>query len=70
MMILAKVANSFEPALLEAIGHAVEESLAEARQPKSIGLWQLTKKLLSQESRRLLIATASMLQAVGKSLGK
>ena len=70
MMILAKVANSFEPSLLEAVEQAVQGSLAEARKPKSIGLWQLTQKLLSQESRRVLVATASTLQAVGKSLGK
>ena len=70
MMILAKVANSFEPAVLEAVEQAVQENLAEARKPDSIGLWQLIKKLFSQDSRRVLIATASMLQAVGKSLGK
>ena len=70
MMILAKVANSFEPEILEAVEQAVQESLAEARKPKPVRLWQLMKKLLSQESRRVLIATASILQAVGKSLGK
>jgi uncharacterized protein YjgD (DUF1641 family) len=70
MMILAKVANSFEPEILEAVQQAVQESLAEARKPKPVGVWQLAKKLLSQESRRVLIATASMLQAVGKSLAK
>ena len=70
MMILAKVANSFEPEILEAVEQAVQESLPEARNPKPVRLWQLMKKLLSQESRRVLIATASMLQAVGKSFGK
>ena len=70
MMILAKVANSFEPEFLEAVEQAVQEGLAEARKPKPVGFWQLMKKLLSQESRRVLIATASVLQAVGKSLGK
>jgi uncharacterized protein YjgD (DUF1641 family) len=70
MMILAKVANSIEPELLEALEQAVLEGLAEAQKPKPVGLWQLMKKLLSQESRRVLIATASILQAVGKSLGK
>jgi hypothetical protein len=69
-LILAKVANSFEPELLEALEQAVLEGLAEAQKPKPVGLWQLMKKLLSQEGRRVLIATASILQAVGKSLGK
>ena len=70
LMVLAKVANSFEPEILEAVEQAVQESLAEARKPKPVGVWQLMKKLLSQESRRVLIATASILQAVGKSLAK
>src|ERR1700693_471879 len=35
MMILAKVANSFEPELLEALEQAVQESLAEARKTKA-----------------------------------
>ena len=39
LMILAKVANSFEPDILEALEQAVPESLAKGRKPKSIGLW-------------------------------
>jgi len=70
MMILAKIADSLEPELLEGLEQAVQEGLAEARKPKPAGFWKLAKNLLSQESRRVLVATASMLQAVGKSLGK
>jgi uncharacterized protein YjgD (DUF1641 family) len=70
MMILAKIANSFEPELLEGLEQAVQEGLSEARKPKPIGLWQLAKELLSQESRRVLVATATILQSVGKRLGK
>jgi uncharacterized protein YjgD (DUF1641 family) len=70
MMILAKVANSFEPEILEALEQGVQEGLTEARKPNSPGFWQLAKKLLSPESRRVLVAIASMLQAVGTSLRK
>ena len=70
MMILAKVANSFEPELLEALEQAVQKGLAEARKPKPVGLWQLVEKLLSRESRRVLVATAGILQSLGKSLGE
>ena len=70
MMILAKIANSFDPVILETVGQAVQESLAEAQKPKPVGVWQLVKKLLGQESRRVLIAAVSMLQTVGKSLAK
>ena len=70
MMILAKIANSFEPELLEGLEQAVQKGLAEARKPKAVGLWEPAKKLLSQESRRVLVATASILQSLGKSLGE
>jgi uncharacterized protein YjgD (DUF1641 family) len=70
LMILAKVANSFEPEILEALEQGVQEGLAEARKPNPIGFWQIAKRMLGQESRRVLMATASILQAVGKSLEK
>ena len=70
MMILAKIGNSFEPEILEGLEQAVQEGLAEARQPKPIGLWQLAKKLFSQQSRRVLVLTACVVQSVGKHLGK
>jgi uncharacterized protein YjgD (DUF1641 family) len=70
MMILVKIASSFEPELLEGVEQAVQEGLAEARKPKPMGLWQLIKKLLSQESRRVLVATATILQSMGKRLGE
>jgi uncharacterized protein YjgD (DUF1641 family) len=69
MMILAKIANSFEPELLEGLEQAVQEGLTEARKPKPPGFWQLAKKLLSLEVRRVLVATATILQSVGKGLG-
>jgi hypothetical protein len=66
MMILAKIGNSFEPEILEGLEQAVQEGLAEARQPKQIGLWQLAKKLFSQQSRRVLVLTACVVQSFGK----
>jgi uncharacterized protein YjgD (DUF1641 family) len=70
VMILANIANAFEPELLEGLEQAVKEGLAEAQKPKPVGLWEVVQKLFSQESRRVLIATASILEAVGKSLGE
>ena len=70
LMILAKIADSFEPELLEDLELAVKEGLAEARNAKSVGLWQLARKLLSQQSRRVLVFAASVVQSVGKCLGK
>jgi uncharacterized protein YjgD (DUF1641 family) len=70
LMILAKIADAFEPELLEGLEQAVQKGLAEARTPKPIGFWQLVKKLLSQQSRRVLVLTASVVQSVGKCLEK
>ena len=48
---------------------AVPEGLAEAGKPKPIGLFSVLRKFLSHDTRRVLIATASILESLGKSLG-
>jgi len=70
MMILVKIADSFEPELLEGLEQAVQEGLTEARKRKPLGFWQLVQKLLSQESRRVLVATATIVKSVGKRLSR
>jgi uncharacterized protein YjgD (DUF1641 family) len=47
----------------------VPEGLAEARKPKPVGLLSVLRKLLSQDTRRVLVATAFILESLGKSLG-
>ena len=68
-MILAKIADSIDPQLLEGFERAVPEGLAEAGKPKPPGLFSVLRKLLSHDARRVLIATASILESMGKSLG-
>jgi len=68
-MILAKIADSIDPQLLEDLERAVPEGLAEAEKPKPPGLFSVLRKLLSRDTRRVLIATASILESWGKSLG-
>jgi uncharacterized protein YjgD (DUF1641 family) len=68
-MILAKIADSIDPQLLEGLERAVPEGLAEAAKPKPPGLFSVLRKLLSHDTRRVLIATASILESLGKSLG-
>jgi uncharacterized protein YjgD (DUF1641 family) len=70
LMILAKMAGALEPELLEGLEQGVQEGLAEAKKSKPIGLWQVIKKLIGQQSRRVLVLTACVVQSVGKSLGK
>jgi len=68
VMILAKIADSIEPELLEGLERAVPEALAEARKPKPLGYWQLLKKLFSSDTRRVLAAGACVLDSLGKGL--
>jgi len=67
-MILAKIADAIDPSLLEGLQRAVPEGLAEAQKPKPISLFRVLRKLLSQDTRRVLIATACILQSLGQSL--
>jgi uncharacterized protein YjgD (DUF1641 family) len=69
-MILIKVADLFEPDLLESVEEGVREGLAESQKPRPFGLWQLVTKLLSKETRRVLVLAVTVLQSVGKRLGK
>ena len=69
LMILAKILDGIEPELLEGLERAVPAGLAEAQNAKPLGFWLLLRKLCSRDTRRVLIATACILQSLGKSLG-
>jgi len=68
-MILAKITDRLDPQLFECLERAVPEALAEAGKPEPLGLVSVLRKLLSHDTRRVLIATASILESLGKSLG-
>ena len=69
LLILSKVVFMLEPALLEDIVTAVPNSLAQAREQKPLSLWQVFKKMCSQDTRRALSAMLGPLESFGKSLG-
>jgi uncharacterized protein YjgD (DUF1641 family) len=69
LLILSKVVFSLEPELLENITKAVPDSLARAKGQKPLNLWQMFKKLCSQDTRRALSAMLGILEAFGRSLG-
>ena len=69
LLILSKVVFMLEPALLEDIVTAVPNSLAQAREQKPLSLWQMFKKMCSQDTRRALTAMLGLLESSGKSLG-
>ena len=68
-MILIRIAGTLEPELLEALAHAVPEGLAQAKMPEPLGLWQLLKKLSSQDTRRAMTAMICVFESLGRSLG-
>jgi len=68
LLILSKVVFSLEPELLEDIAQAVPKSLAQAKQQKPLGLWQLFKKMCSLDTRRTLSAMLGVVESFGKSL--
>src|SRR3989442_12887467 len=69
LLILSKVMFTLEPELLEDIARAVPNSLAQAKEQEPLSLWQLFKKMCSQDTRRALSATLGMVESFGKSLG-
>ena len=69
LLILSRVAFTLEPEFLENIAKAVPNSLAQAREQKPLSLWQLFKKMCSQDTRRALSASLGVLESFGKSLG-
>src|SRR5438876_8833373 len=69
LLILSKVVFMLEPALLEDIVTAVPNNLAQAKEQKPLSLWQIFKKMCSQDTRRTLSAMLGIVESVGKSLG-
>src|SRR6266566_219424 len=68
LLILSKVMFTLKPALLEDIVTAVPNSLAQARKQKPLSLWQMFKKMCSQDTRRALSAMLGLVESFGKSL--
>jgi uncharacterized protein YjgD (DUF1641 family) len=69
LLILSKIAFTLEPALLEDIVTGLPSSLAQAREQKPPSLWQMFKKMCSQDTRRALSAMLGLLETFGNSLG-
>ncbi len=69
LLILSKVMFTLEPELLENIAKAVPNSLDQAREQRPLSLWQMFKKMCSQDTRRALSAMLGVLESFGKGLG-
>jgi uncharacterized protein YjgD (DUF1641 family) len=69
LLILSKVMFALEPELLENIANAVPDTLAQASEQKPLSLWQMFKKLRSQDTRRALSAMLGLLESFGRGLG-
>ena len=69
LLILSKAMFTLEPELLENIADAVPNGLAQAKQKKPLSLWQLFRKMCSQDTRRALSAMLGVVESFGRSLG-
>ena len=69
LLVLSKILFTLEPALLEDVVTAVPNSLAQAKEQKPLSLWQMFKKMCSQDTRRALSAMLGILESFGESLG-
>src|SRR6266850_4234697 len=69
LLILSKVVFSLEPEMLENITQAVPDNLARAKEQKPLTLWQVFKKMCSQDTRRALSVMLGFLESFGRSLG-
>jgi uncharacterized protein YjgD (DUF1641 family) len=69
LLILSKVMFTLESELLESIANAVPNTLTQAREQKPLSLWQMFKKICSQDTRRALSAMLGLLESFGQDLG-
>lgn len=69
LVILTKLFGSLEPKLLEHLAQAVPTALAEAKTEKPLGPLQLLRKLLNQDTRRILTIMTRVVESLGKDLG-
>src|SRR6266702_336101 len=70
LLILSKIMFTLEPALLEDIVTAVPKSLALAKEQKPLSLWQMFRKMCSQDTRRALSVMLGVVESFGKSLAR
>ena len=68
LMVMAKIADSIQPEVLENLQHAIADGMDDAKTKKPPGLLQLAKQAGSQDTRRALGLMTGVLQALGKSL--
>lgn len=68
LLILAKLAGTIDPKLLEGVTQAVPEGLAATSTDKPVGILRLLKQLCSQDTLRAVAAVVCMLQSIGKAL--
>jgi uncharacterized protein YjgD (DUF1641 family) len=68
LVILAKIADSIQPEVLENLQRAVANGMEDAKTKKPPGLLQLAKQAGNEDTRRALGLLTGVLQALGSSL--
>ena len=70
LMVMAKIADSIQPEVLENLQRAIADGMDDAKTKKPPGLLQLAKQAGSQDTRRALGVLTGVLQALGKGLAE
>ena len=70
LMVMAKIADSIQPEVLENLQRAIANGMDDARTKKPPGLLHLAKQAGSQDTRRALGLLTGVLQALGKGLAE
>ena len=68
LIILAKLADSLEPEMLEGLAKAIPETLAQAKTEKPLGMFQLLRKMCSEDTRRAATLMVKITEALGRGL--
>jgi uncharacterized protein YjgD (DUF1641 family) len=71
VIILTRILGTIEPELVEGFARSLPEAIAftKGHESKPPSLWQMLKKMCSQDTRRALSAMLRILESFGKSLG-
>lgn len=67
LIILGKLVGTFDPQVLNGMAHAIPEGMA-AGTGKPLGIWDMLKKLFSEDTRRAVSVLVCLLESMGKAL--
>ncbi|HEY3856953.1 MAG TPA: DUF1641 domain-containing protein [Verrucomicrobiae bacterium] len=70
LLVFARLLGELDPSVVEGLVHAIPQAIAQtqARQEDPPGIWSMIKSFGKRDSRRGLLLTTSVLEAIGRNL--